>query len=168
MNNNAKKTRKTRFLGNPNLTFGDLKLNFETMFKPIISYNKDDEIFTPNRNEYKLHYWITNNGDVFSSDTGIYLKPGIKNNYYFVSLKRGHNKFVSVYIHSLVAYYFCKGWHFKNVVHHIDGNTLNNCATNLIWVTNKEHRELHKILNSGDKEAYKKRLTEIQKDNNKW
>lgn len=168
MNNDKKRKRKIRFLGNPNLTFGDLRLSFDTMFKPVISFNKDDEIFRSDRNEYKLHYWVSNEGDIYNSDTGIYLKPSIKNKYYYVRLKRGYYDFESVYIHSLVAYYFCKGWLVKDVIHHIDGNTLNNHADNLIWVTNKEHGELHKILKSGDNKAYKKRIREIQKENNKW
>lgn len=40
--------------------------------------------------------------------------------------------------------------------------------SDLSEVTNKEHGELHKILKSGDNKAYKKRIHEIQKENNKW
>lgn len=159
--------QKPTFLGNPLLVFGNLELDFDTCFKPILSKNKDDEIFDLNRNEYKLQYWITNNGKVFDSDTGIYLKPNIKNEYYYVNLKKGESKYEHVYIHYLVAYYFCKGWINKQEVHHIDINPLNNHYKNLIWVARNEHKELHKLYKT-DKKAYKKRIREIQKENNKW
>lgn len=158
---------KPKFLGNSALIFGDLELDFDTQFKPILSKNKDDEIFYPNRNEYQLQYWITNNGKVFDCDTGTYLKPDIKNNYYYVNLKKSESKYKHFYIHYGVAYYFCKGWLNKDEVHHIDNNPLNNHYKNLIWVTKAEHGELHRLLRT-DKKAYRKRIREIQKDNNKW
>lgn len=159
---------KPKFLGNPALAFGDLKLNFETTFKPILSANKDDEIFNDMKHEYKFRYWITNDGQVFNSDIGVYLKPDIKNTYYYVNLEKKDGKFEHVYIHRLVAYYFCKGYAVKQQVHHIDGNPLNNNYKNLIWVTRAEHAELHRLFRKGDKKAYKKRLKEIRKENNKW
>ncbi|HCI59508.1 MAG TPA: hypothetical protein DE313_01685 [Ruminococcus sp.] len=161
-------TPKPKFLGNPALAFGDLELDFDTYFKPILSANKDDEIFSPMRNEYQLRYWIANNGRVFDSDVGIYLQPDIKNGYYYVNLKRNHNKYEHFYIHYGVAYYFCKGWLVKDEVHHIDKNPLNNHSKNLIWVTKAEHRELHKLLKNGDKKGYRKRIREIRKENKKW
>lgn len=171
---------KPKFLGNPTLIFGDLELDFETHFKPILSKNKDDEIFDSYRHEYKLQYWVTSNGDVFDCDTGIYLKPDIKNGYYYVNLKKGidynyqdgesdqegESKYEHVYIHELVAYYFCKGYTIKDHVHHIDLNPLNNHYKNLLWVTKAEHRELHRLFKT-DKKAYRKRIREISKENNK-
>lgn len=159
-------TPKPRFLGNPALAFGNLELDFDTHFKPILSANKDDEIFSPMRNEYQLRYWITNNGKVFDSDVGIYLQPDIKNTYYYVNLKKSESKYKRVYIHHLVAYYFCKGWLTKKEVHHIDKNPLNNHYKNLIWVTHAEHMELHRLLKT-DKKAYRKRIRKIRKENNK-
>lgn len=156
---------KPKFLGNPALVFGDLELDFDTMFKPILSRNKDDEIFRPDRNEYQLQYWITNNGKVFDGDTGTYLKPDIKNTYYYVNLKKSETKYEHLYIHYLVAYYFCKGWLKKNEIHHIDKNPLNNYYKNLLWVTHAEHIELHRLFDT-DKKAYRKRIREIQKENN--
>lgn len=158
---------KPKFLGNPSLAFGDLEIDFETQFKPILSKNKDDEIFQPERNEYQLKYWVTNNGKVFDCDTGVYLRPDVKNGYHYVNLKRDGNHYEHVYIHYLVAYYFCKGWLVKEEVHHIDKNPLNNYYKNLIWVTHAEHMELHSLYDK-DKKAYRKRIREIQKENNKW
>lgn len=158
---------KPNFLGNPALIFGNLELDFDTHFKPILSHNKDDEIFYLDRNEYQLQYWITNNGKVFDSDVGVYLKPDIKNTYYYVNLKKSESKYEHIYIHYLVAYYFCKGWLNKEEVHHIDKNPLNNHYKNLIWITHAEHMELHSLLET-DKKAYRKRIREIRKENNKW
>lgn len=161
---------KPKWLGDPALVFGDLELDFNTNFKPILSRNKDNEIFYPDRNEYQLQYWITNDGKVFDCDTGTYLQPDIKNTYYYVNLKKSESKYEHAYIHYLVAYYFCKGFIRFGVckVHHIDKNPLNNHYKNLIWVTDEEHGELHRLLNSGDKKAYRKRIREIQKENSKW
>lgn len=164
---NVNYIRKPKFLGDSSLVFGDLELDFDTNFKPILSKNKDDEIFNPMRNEYQLRYWITNNGKVFDCDTGIYLKPDIKNTYYYVKLKRNDTTYQHFYIHYGVAYYFCKGWLTKDIVHHIDGNPLNNHYKNLIWVTTAEHAQLHKLLKT-DKKAYRKLIREIRKENNKW
>ncbi len=167
---NIPSCRKPKFLGNPALAFGDLQLDFDTHFKPILSQNKAEEIFQPDRNELRLQYWITNTGKVFSADVGVYLQPDIKNTYQYVNLKTAENKYDHFYVHYLVGYYFCKGFNRFGVriVHHIDKNPLNNHYKNLIWVTDKEHGELHKLLDSGDKKAYRKRIREIQKENNKW
>lgn len=158
---------KPKFLGDSALAFGDLELDFDTNFKPILSKNKSDEIFYPMRNECQLRYWITNDGKVFDSDVGIYLKPDIKNTYYYVNLKTHDSKQRHFYIHYGVAYYFCKGWLVKDEVHHIDANPLNNHYKNLIWVTIPEHKELHKLLKT-DKKAYRRLIREIRKENSKW
>ena len=159
--------RKPTFLGNPSLAFGDLKLDFDTCFKPILSKNNVDEIFKPDRNEYRCRYLVSNKGDVFDCDTGVYLKPDIKNTYYYVNLSKDVHDSEHNYIHFLVAYFFCKGWIVKTEVHHIDKNPLNNYYKNLIWVTHAEHMELHHLYDT-DKKAYRKMIRKIQKENNKW
>ena len=54
----------------------------------------------------------------------------------------------ALYIHRLVAEVFCfnPDPESKTEVHHININTLDNRADNLIWLTPKEHREIHKKL----------------------
>lgn len=46
------------------------------------------------------------------------------------------------FIHRLVALHFCEGANDELVVNHIDGNKLNNAATNLEWVTHSQN-DLH-------------------------
>jgi hypothetical protein len=54
-----------------------------------------------------------------------------------ISLVKGKNK--SVRIHRLVAEHFVDGFKEGLQVNHIDGNRLNNKATNLEWVTPREN-----------------------------
>lgn len=53
------------------------------------------------------------------------------------SPKRQHS------VHRLVAEAFIPNPENKIVVHHIDGNPLNNQVDNLMWVTLDEHKEIH-------------------------
>ena len=46
------------------------------------------------------------------------------------------------FVHRLVALHFCEGANDELVVNHIDGNKLNNTATNLEWVTRSQN-DLH-------------------------
>lgn len=61
----------------------------------------------------------------------------------------------SIYIHRLVALVFCPNSdpEHKTEVHHIDVNSLNNKANNLVWLTPEEHKEIHKKLRKVQKES---------------
>lgn len=48
-----------------------------------------------------------------------------------------------MYVHQLVAAAFIPNPNDFEVVHHIDFKPLNNIATNLIWMSDEEHRKLH-------------------------
>ncbi len=88
-----------------------------------------------------------------------------KNGYPTVKLKQTNGAYKTYSIHMLVALY-CKGVGNKDEVHHIDTNKLNNSHKNLIWVTHKEHGEIHALYNK-DINAYTERITQIKNENNK-
>jgi hypothetical protein len=48
-----------------------------------------------------------------------------------------------VQVHRLVAQSFIPNPHNYDVVHHKDHNHHNNCIENLMWISDKQHRELH-------------------------
>lgn len=61
----------------------------------------------------------------------------------------------SIAIHRLVAEAFCSNFdpEHKTEVHHINVNSLDNRADNLVWLTPKEHREVHRRLRALRKQA---------------
>lgn len=73
--------------------------------------------------------------------------------------------FSPVDVHRAVALAFCPNAKGKGVVHHIDDDKTNNYYVNLLWVTEQEHGELHRLLNQGDMNTYYRRVREIYEDN---
>lgn len=67
------------------------------------------------------------------------LKPD-RTPYLDIKIKKKHYK-----IHRLVAQYFCFNDNpkEKTIVHHKDFNINNNNKKNLVWLTEKEHKEIH-------------------------
>lgn len=49
-------------------------------------------------------------------------------------------------VHRIVAEAFCERKEGQKFVHHINGNKRDNRAANLMWVSQKEHTELHEKL----------------------
>ena len=66
------------------------------------------------------------------------LRKDIKNDYGYVELWK-NNKGKKFRIHRLVAETFIPNTLGKEQVNHIDGDTKNNCVSNLEWVTPKEN-----------------------------
>lgn len=87
---------------------------------------------------YEGLYQISSLGNVKSLRNNKILKPGIRNEYYIVSLCKG-GKQKSKTIHRLVAKTFIPNPKNKEQVNHIDGNKLNNRIENLEWCTNQEN-----------------------------
>lgn len=84
-------------------------------------------------------YQISNYGRIYSIYKHDYKKLRRKRKYLY--LRTADDKQIA--IHRLVALLFVPNPYNKPIVHHIDGNCLNNKADNLIWVTDKEHHILH-------------------------
>ena len=60
----------------------------------------------------------------------------------FVTLTK-NKKEKNYKVHVLVAQAFIQNPENKPIAHHIDHNKKNNVVENLIWVTQKQHKELH-------------------------
>lgn len=81
------------------------------------------------RTKNKLGNWTTR------QTRGRMLKGWVVRGYRWVSLSPGENMLV----HRMVAYCFCPNPDCKPHVNHIDGNPLNNSASNLEWCTHEEN-----------------------------
>ena len=98
---------------------------------------------------YNSHgrYFISNYGNVFSLCLNYWhqKKPEKdKDGYYYVFIwYKGQRK--RRYIHQLVAEYFVynPAPNEKTIVHHIDYDIHNNHASNLMYVSPKEHSQIH-------------------------
>lgn len=90
-------------------------------------------------------YFVTEDGQVYSAKTGRYLKPWVcGNGHYQVSLSKDGQTYKR-FVHTLVAEAFITKPQTdeKLVVHHINGNKLDNNVTNLDWLTDLKHRRIH-------------------------
>lgn len=98
-----------------------------------------NEIWLPIR-EVDNRYSISNLGRVMNNKTGKILKPWIDNQGYqsIATYSKQHIRKV-LKVHRYVALYFCDGYIEGLVVNHIDGNKLNNMASNLEWVSQAEN-----------------------------
>lgn len=125
--------------------------------------------------QYIENFYISNFGNLKNINTGKLRQFSIdKNGYYRVGVKTESGKTFMIYPHRAVAQCFIPRIKGKNLVNHIDGNKLNNLATNLEWCTPKEnmqHAFQHNLCNN----SYKRKLTQkevydiinIYKQNNK-
>lgn len=117
-------------------------------------YNKilcDDDIESLNNEQWKVipntdnKYYVSNKGRVksYCGNKARILKSDNKNTKYKRVVIKINNKLQHVFIHRLVALCFLGEQPTGTEIHHIDGNKNNNNAENLVWVTPKEHREIH-------------------------
>lgn len=99
-------------------------------------------------------YEISNYGRVWSKARHIFKLPDTNNcGYLRIQLSRNGNK-ERYFIHRLVAELFVPGKFADFVVNHIDGNKLNNMATNLEWVSQTDNQR-HSLLDLGNKAKLK-------------
>ncbi len=89
-------------------------------------------------NNQKTNFWIEDTGRLRNEKTKRWLKGGINKGYHFYSLYFKGKQYL-LYTHRLVAEYFLPNEKNLPIVHHIDGNKLNNIYTNLQWVSVSKH-----------------------------
>ena len=95
-----------------------------------VFYTKDD-------------YDITECGEIINKHNGHVVKPQVNGKGYLrVSIGKKLE-----FVHRLVAEKYVPNSENKPQVNHIDGNKLNNSASNLEWVTNQENRD-HAVANN--------------------
>lgn len=97
--------------------------------------------------EIKGHtnYLASNYGRIRNKRNNYILKPYYpnKDSRYFNVKIDGEN----MRVNRIIANAFIPNPEMKPIVHHKDTNSTNNCADNLQWVTQSEHREIHKKIN---------------------
>lgn len=85
-------------------------------------------------------FWIEDSGRLRNEKTKRWLKGGINKGYHFYSLYFKGKQYI-LYTHRIVAEYFIPNPDNLPIVHHIDGNKINNIYTNLQWVSTKDHQK---------------------------
>ena len=106
-------------------------------------------------NNLDTPFWIEDTGRIRNEKTKRWLKGKTNKGYQLYSLWfKGKN--YTLYAHRLVAEYFIPNPDNLPIVHHLDGNKLNNLYTNLQWVSNKEHNETIKELKQNCSQKRKK------------
>ena len=88
---------------------------------------------------YEGLYQISSDGYVISLKTKRAMQPYINNSGYACLKLSRQGKAKSFTLHRLVALSFVNGYSHDLEVNHIDGNKLNNAASNLEWVTKGEN-----------------------------
>lgn len=119
--------------------------------KTEVNINSDKEIWKDIEN-YENYYQISNFGRLRSLTRtiirqgrpiimkGKILSPPIARGYKVTKLCK-NGTYIYKPIHILVAKYFVPNLNNKPEVNHIDGNKLNNYASNLEWVTRSENEQ---------------------------
>lgn len=135
---------------------------------------KPNEVFKhlPRNNVTENHYLIGDGGTVVNLSTSHLLQQWAMNmGYYFVFV---NNK--ETLIHRLIGLLFIANMKNKRELHHIDYDKMNNDIDNLVWVTSKEHKKCHLLLDdiktaktktarTKAERAYRKYIKQVRRDN---
>lgn len=90
----------------------------------------------------ETHFWIDTEGRVRNEKTKTWYKGAINKGYRLYNLYFKGKQY-TLYAHRLVAEYFIPNPNNYNIVHHIDGDKLNNNACNLEWSCAEKHSKKH-------------------------
>lgn len=106
----------------------------------------------------KTNYDVTRAGNIYNRKTKHKLAPcDVGGHYnvliYYTDPETNHKTRKQFILHRLIAKAFIPNPKNKKEVHHIDVNPHNNHADNLMWVTNKEHNDIHMKLGKFQKIA---------------
>lgn len=137
------------------------KITLKALYKLV--YNKEyclDTIESLEGEQWKVientnnTYWISNKGRVKSYkyyDARI-LKPNIINGYYRVDIMTAEGRSSKLISRLVASAFLVLPASIDMELHHIDGNKLNNDASNLVWLTKAEHTKIHKKMREASKE----------------
>lgn len=144
--------------------FANIMLDWDESCKFLYSYEPQSPYypyFTPS-----LKYLVSNKGRIFSVDyTRELTQYKETQGYYQVTISGRNGQKIQCLVHRLVAGIWCSNFHNKSHVHHINGKETDNQYGNLIWVTELEHKELHRLLKTKQRKEYKALLGKIHSDN---
>ena len=88
-------------------------------------------------------YEITKNGRVYDKKKNIWLKSYMQEGYVFYRIVDNNGVHLTG-MHNLIAQVYCNDWFDGCIVHHKDGDKLNNNVDNLQCMTLGEHLSHHK------------------------
>ena len=104
----------------------------------------EKQIFIENK---PTNFYLDQNGRLHNVKTNNWLKGGINKGYHLYNLHFCGKQY-TIYTHRKVAELFVPNPNNYEIVHHKDGNKLNNRYDNLEWVSSEEHSEKHLINNT--------------------
>lgn len=93
-------------------------------------------------NGQETSFWIDTEGRLRNEKSGTWYKGAINKGYRLYNVYFKGTQY-TLYAHKLVAEYFIPNPNNYNIVHHIDGNKLNNNVCNLEWLDEKTHSQTH-------------------------
>ena len=110
--------------------------------------NLDGEEWKPIERTDQM-YWISNKGRVKSLKgyKAIILKPNIHHGYERVDIMLEGSRSSKLVSRLVASAFLLPPAALDMQLHHIDGKKTNNSKENLIWLTPKEHREIHNRMN---------------------
>ena len=125
--------------------------NLKRMNDMFDSYKRCEKLSFVKINDVYTDYIISSKGLLYKIDKKrnqiIFVRPYMEKDGHLRTGLNIDGCRYKKYIHQLVAEAFIDNPENKPQVHHKDGDELNNDYTNLLWVTDKEHKELTKQMN---------------------